>query len=645
MAKSKNKKQTSGVNPPRQAQKKKKTVSAGTIPNTTWYWLIGILVVTFAIYIPCLKNEFVWDDLVYIKENPLIYTINIPKIFSAYLAGNYHPLTVLVHAIEYSLFQFDTTGYHMVNVVIHVCNTALVFYFIYRLSGNSVTGLITALLFGIHPLHVESVAWVAELKDVLYSFFFICGLITYLRFTDQQKAKWYVLTVVLFLLSLLSKGMAVSFSVVLVLIDDYRGRLMLRKTWLEKIPFFILSIIFGLIAIKAQHSESALHGDVISWAQRIVFAAYAYITYIQKLIFPVPINAYYPYPVGPQDAIPVLYYIYPALVLALIGLCIWAVQKNKKVFFSIAFFTVTILLVLKLMPVGYALMADRYTYIPSIGIAYLAAEGLHWLFTKSNFPSNKMITGGVIAVCLVFFGYATYARCKDWKNELVLWTDTIEKNPKIAIAYANRSAYYADHNQYEEAEADLNKAVELNAEYEDAFFNRGVIYQNTGRAEQALSDYNRAIELNSGYTKAYINRGSLLRDAGQTDAALADFNKAIELNPNLSIAYNNRGILYQNLKQNEEAVKDYTRSLDLDPGYVSAYINRGNTYAAIGNIPSSMADYNEAIRLDSKFGMAYNNRALLEIRTQDTAKACADFEIAIQLGYKQAENAKAFYCK
>jgi hypothetical protein len=211
MAKSKNKKQASVASPPRQTQKKKNTVLTGSIPKTTWYWLLGILLVTFAIYIPCFKNEFVWDDLVYIKENPLIYTINIPKIFSAYLAGNYHPLTVLVHAIEYSLFEFNTTGYHVVNVLIHACNTALVFYFIYKLSGSNVTGLITALLFGVHPLHVESVAWVAELKDVLYSFFFLCGLITYLRFTDQQKSKWYVLTIVLFLLSLLSKGMAVSF--------------------------------------------------------------------------------------------------------------------------------------------------------------------------------------------------------------------------------------------------------------------------------------------------------------------------------------------------------------------------------------------------------------------------------------------------
>lgn len=629
----------------RPSQKRKSFPGAGSIPKTTWYWLTGILALTFIVYIPSFNNEFVWDDLVYIQQNPLIYSINLSKIFSAYLAGNYHPLTVLVHAIEYSLFKFNTTGYHLVNVLLHVCNTALVFYFICRLSGNAVIGLITALLFGVHPLHVESVAWIAELKDVLYSFFFLFGLITYLRFTAEQKSKWYVLTIVLFLLSLLSKGMAVSFSLVLVLIDYYQGRWSLQKAWLEKIPFFALSLIFGIIAIQAQHSESAVHTDTIGWAQRIVFAAYAYITYIQKLIFPVPISAYYPYPVGPQEGIPAMYYLYPVLLLGLIATSVWAFGKNKKLFFSIAFFTSTILLVLKLMPVGYALMADRYTYIPSIGIGYLAAEGLYTLFTKTSFGPGKLVSSALMGLVAIFFGYTTYTRCMDWKNELALWTDTIEKNPKVAIAYANRAAYYADHNQNQEAEVDLNKAIELNSEYEDAYFNRGVIYQNTGRAQEAMADYNKAIELNPGYTKAYINRGSLQRDAGQNDVALADFNKALELNPNLAIAYNNRGILYQNLKRNEEALAEYTRSLELDPTYVSALINRGNVYANVGNTNASLQDYNEAIRLDPQFGMAYNNRALLQIRLQDTAKACTDFEKAIQLGYQPATNSKAYYCK
>jgi tetratricopeptide (TPR) repeat protein len=626
-------------------QKKKNFYAERALPKTSWYWLSGILALTFLVYLSAFKNEFVWDDLVYIQQNPLIYSINLPKIFSTYLAGNYHPLTVLVHAIEYSLFHFNTMGYHVVNVLIHVCNTALVFYFILRLSGNNMIGLITALLFGVHPLHVESVAWVAELKDVLYSFFFLCGLISYLKFTDQQKSKWYVLTIVLFLLSLLSKGMAVSFSLVLVLIDYYRGRFSIKKVWLEKIPFFALSVIFGLIAIKAQHSESALHSDTIGWAQRIVFAAYAYIAYIQKLILPMPISAYYPYPVGPQDAIPVLYYAYPALILSIIALCIWTFRKNKLIFFSIAFFTATILLVLKLMPVGYALMADRYTYIPSIGICFLAATGLYKLWANTSFGAGKITASALIILCGLFFGYTTYARCMDWKNELVLWTDAIEKNPKIAIAYANRAAYYADHNQFQEAEVDLNKAIELNGEYEDAFFNRGVIFQNTGRAQEALADYNKAIELNSRYSKAYINRGSLLRDAGQNDAALVDFNKALEINPNLAIAYNNRGILFQNQKRNEDALKEYSRSLELDPGYVSALINRGNVYLNLENASSALADYNAAIEIDPKFGMAYNNRAYVEMKMQDTIKACSDFDQAIQLGYQQAATAKASFCK
>src|SRR6187401_621467 len=157
---------------------KAKSKAKGTRTNTTtWYWLGAILVATLVVYWPSFNNGFVWDDLVYIQENPLIYTINLSDIFSTYLAGNYHPLTVMVHAIEYQFFHFNTTGYHVVNVLIHLLNTSLVFYFIRRLTSNERIALVTALLFGLHPIHVESVAWVAELKDVLYTFFFLGALI------------------------------------------------------------------------------------------------------------------------------------------------------------------------------------------------------------------------------------------------------------------------------------------------------------------------------------------------------------------------------------------------------------------------------------------------------------------------------------
>ena len=612
---------------------------------TTWYWLGGILVATLLVYWPSFSNGFVWDDLVYIQENPLIYTINLSNIFSTYLAGNYHPLTVLVHAIEYQFFHFNTTGYHVVNVLIHLLNTSLVFYFIRRLTSNERIALVTALLFGLHPIHVESVAWVAELKDVLYTFFFLGALISYLHFSEKRNAGWYGLALGLFVLSALSKGMAVSFALVLVVIDIFQGKKFNGKVILEKIPFFVLSIVFGIIAIQAQVHETALHDDTIGWAQRIVFACYSYITYLQKLIFPFPLNAYYPYPVAPHEAIPVLYYVYPVMVLILAGYTFYALRHQKKIFFGIAFFTTTILLVLKLMPVGYALMADRYAYIPSIGIFYLAGEGLNWLWSNTTIQARKGISIALLAAGALFYGYSTFARSQVWKNEFTLWSDAIEKDPTMAIAYLNRAAYYTDEEKFQEAEVDLNKAIALNPAYADAFFNRGVVLERTGRPEPAMEDYTRTISIKPGYSKAYINRGNLYRNVQQYDAALADFNKGLELDPRQYVGYNGRGILYQNLNKNEEAIVNYTKAIEINPGYINAIVNRGNAYSALNNLTAALNDYNEAIRVNSQFGMAYNNRALVEIKMNDMTKACEDFRKAVEFGYANASQAIAQYCK
>ena len=205
-----------------------------------YFCLAAILLITFLIYIPILNNGFVWDDLGYIKNNALIHNFDLKKIFSQNVLGNYHPLTILVLAIEYKFFGLDLTGYHAVNTFFHLANTALVFYVIYLLVNNSAIALLTSFLFGIHPLHVESVAWAAELKDLLYTFFLLGSFVFYLKFINQSKKLFLIVSVVLFLLSLLSKAMAASFPAVLFLADFFLNRRFTTKTILEKAPYFIL---------------------------------------------------------------------------------------------------------------------------------------------------------------------------------------------------------------------------------------------------------------------------------------------------------------------------------------------------------------------------------------------------------------------
>jgi len=607
--------------------------------------LLGILFLTFMVYWPALQNGFVWDDTVYIQRNPLIYSLDLQHIFSSYLAGNYHPLTVLVHAIEYAFFEFDPTGYHTVNVLIHLANTLLVFYLIRNLSNNLWIGLITSLFFGVHPMHVESVAWISELKDLLYTLFFLASLLAYLRYADERKSKWYGIAIALFILSLLSKGMAVSLPVVFVLVDYFKGRLSNQKVWIEKIPFFVLSISFGVIAILAQQAEAAIHADSIPVMQRIIFAFYGYITYIHKLLLPLSLSAYYPYPIGPREAIPFVYYTYVGIALALIALVWYSLRHTKKVLFGLGFFTITIFLVLKLLPVGYTILADRYSYVASIGIFYLLAEGLYWMYTKKP-ASSLNIMAPVIALGLTsFYGYATYQRCKVWENELTLWSDAIEKNDSIHMAYLNRGVYHLDTKNLAAAEKDLTRSIELDPTYAKSYYNRGMVYQQQRKLEAALQDYNKAIQLNPNLANAYINRGNLYKDLNNTEQALSDYDKAILADPTMVESYSNKGILLQNMGNLQAALESYSKALDRSPAYFNALVNRAGLYSKMNQPEQAMQDYNKAIAINPKAGSAYYGRGLLQNKLGATAKACADFQQAISLGYQNAQNAFNQYCQ
>src|SRR5260221_4849122 len=495
--------------------------------TSTLLWIIPfILLITLLVYIPSFKGAFVWDDNNYIQNNPLITSIDLKVLFSNYVMGNYHPLTMLGYAIEYQFFGLNATGYHVINLLLHLVNVLLVFYTVFYLSNKTIVALIASLLFGIHPMHVESVAWTSELKDLLYSFFFLASYIFYLKYVKEQNKNFYSFSLLLFLCSLLSKGMAVSLPVVLLLTDYFKGRKITRQTIIEKLPFFLLAIIFGIVAVLAQKSSSSIQ-EITSFTffQRIVFASYGFITYLFKLVLPFNLSAFYPYPIKTGESLPAYYYFFPLLLLILVVLAIYSFRFSKKIFYSIGFFTATVFLVLQLLPVGDAVMADRYSYIPSIGLFYLAGEGFYWLWNRNS----KMFSVILATAFTIFFSIGTYARCRVSENGLSLWSDVIDKHPKVAVAYNNRGGTLLNEKKYEEAISDFSKAIELRPDFYDAYNNRGILLADMQRNEEALKDYNKAIEFGPNHAQVYSNRGLLLMKFNKYKEALADFNKAIEL--------------------------------------------------------------------------------------------------------------------
>ncbi len=590
------------ANKQRQTGKKNPLTAATAVKPERWKYhlaLAAIVLISFIAYLPALHNGFqlAWDDTYYIRDNPLIYSFNLKEIFSRYVMGNYHPLTILTLATEYHFFGLNETGYHTVNILLHLLNVILVFYAVFLLNDKAGVALVASLLFGIHPLHVESVAWVAELKDLLYTFFFLAAYISYLKYLKDPQKNNFFFALLLFAASLLSKAMAVSLPVVLLLTDYFMGRKINRKTLLEKAPFFLLAIALGVVAIAAQKSAEVIQDiTVFTLPQRIVFACYGFITYLSKLLLPLNLSAFYPYPVRNGVEIPIQYYTYILFFLGLAATIFFSLRFSKKIIFGMGFFAVTIFLVLQLWSIGGAVMADRYSYVPSIGIFYLAGEGINLLWIKKR----KWIAIIILSAFTVFFSVTTYARCRVWKNDMTLWNDVISRYQTVSLAY----------------------------------YNRGLAFMNENKNIQALDDYNKAIELKPNYTAALVNRGNIMRDNNRHAEALNDYNKAIELKPDFPIAYFNRGILFTKEKRNDQAMNDFNKAIELNPEYYKAFSNRGNIFFNEKRYKEAISEYSKAITLKTDYSEAYHNRGLAEYYSGNKNAGCMDLKQAAGLGFQ-----------
>ena len=634
-------------NKQRQPPSKQPAKTSLTVGQKYYGPLLMILLISFLVYLPALRGGFVWDDDDYVRNNALAHSINLKQIFfgghQSFVVGNYHPVTVLMLAIEYHFFGVVEKGYHVINLLLHLLNVLLVFRVVLLLSENSRVALIAALLFGIHPIHVESVAWVSELKDLLYTFFFLASYFFYLKHLRDKKNTFYTWSLLLFLLSLLSKAMAASLPVLLILTDYFKGTKINVKSLLAKVPFFLLAIILGLVAIKAQKTAGATEIADFSFPQRIVFACYGFMMYLVKLALPLNLSAYYPYPIVSGSSLPVEYYFYVIVFLALAAFVYYSLRFSKKILLGIGFFTITVFLVLQLLPVGGAVMADRYGYIPSIGIFYLLAEGIMWLWNKKNAATSwKMPATIGLGIASIFYCTQTYARCGTWKDGLTLWNDVISRYQTIAPAYINRGIILASLKRNDEALSDYNKAIELGPKFPKGYSNRGVLYKDMKRYDDALKDYNKAIELQQDYPIPYNNRGVLFKIENKFDEALNDYNKAIQLNPEYTDAFYNRAVVYKIQKRYDESLNDYNHAIKLRPNNASIYNSRGSLFANQDKFDEAYRDYSKAIALQHDFASAYYNRGLLLAKVKKRDEALNDYNKAIEL---QPSMAEAYYSK
>ena len=556
------------------------------IPKT----ILAAALITIAVllsYSPVFKSGFVSsDDGVLVTDNGLIRDLsskNLKSIFFSPYCGLYHPAVLLSYAAEYRFFGYNPKAFHLTNLLLHISNTLLVFVIILLLGGGMPAAFAGALLFGVHPAHVESVAWIAERKDVLYSVFYLSSLAAYICYLDQNKRRLLTLSLAMFLLSLLSKPMAVTLPAVLFLIDYFRSRKIGWKEVLEKTPFLILSGIFVYIALNSHYASSDSPAQpALSLTGSLTQAANGPAFYLAKIFWPVKLSYYYPYW---QETWKDFFANQPALFAAealLLAAVFYSVKYGKTVLFGAAFFLITLLPALQILPFGLKIPADRHLYIPSLGIIYIAATALAGLYNRTGRPA-KLIYSAIVALTAATLCFATYSRCEIWRNSYTLYTDAIEKYPKLANPYKDRGDVYKDEDKLDYALADYAKALELKPDFAQVFNNRANLYMGQKKAAQAIDDYTAAIKINTGYIAAIYNCAIAYGEIQAYDKALADYTAAIEKRPGYYEAFNNRGILNAKMGLKTQALNDFTKAISINPDFSEAYHNRAFAYCLSGD--------------------------------------------------------------
>ncbi len=582
----------------------KKEVKSGkqsfSLEKKSGVWLL--LGLTFLVYLKVIRFDLLnFDDIAYITENPLLHPFSfksVIKIFSEPYYGGYYPLTLLSFGIDLMIGGKNPAAWsHFVNIILHLVNCWLVYRLFVVLKAKPVTALVVTALFALHPMHTESVAWVSERKDVLYTLFYLWSLIAYIRYLEKNSVFDYILSCCLFLFSMLSKTMAAPLVFVLFLVDFYRNRsFRLGRLWLEKIPFFILAVSGAILSYLAQKQSGMITGDdSFTFLEKAILSAFAFCLYIFKLLFPFRLSAYYPYPETVQ-----IFHWTGLLVVA--GMVYLLVKNWRKKWFvtGILFFAVNLAMVLQIVQFNRFLIADRFTYVSSIGLFW---AGVEWI---QNYLENKIprirknirygLTGYLFLLVLLAF-----VRLDVWKDSESIWTDMIEKYPgQIPKAYYFRAYTYLEKNDLVSAEKDFKQVLQYGkgSYVPMAHQSLATMYANMGRFELAIHEMNNALAMDSLNSDYYVLRGRLYLDLEKLQLALKDFNHAIVLNPDNPAAYIYRAIFYTRIKKYREALEDYEVLIRLKPGEGEVYYNRGVIYWQMGDREKACLDWKKANALN-----------------------------------------------
>ncbi len=630
------------------------------------------------------------DDGLYITKNTHIMNgitwEAVRWAFTAGYAGNWHPVTWMSLMADVQLFGLNPHRLHLTNLLFHVANSLLLFFVLYRMTKAPWKCAFIAALFALHPLHVESVAWITERKDVLSTFFWMLTMGAYILYVDHPRLKYYLAVLIFFVLGLMAKPMLVTLPFVLLLLDFWplkrfekqesaqeihtevkkpvsanrrKGKssrkYTVQTTWgegkpadhkyqwalirpllREKLPLFALAGLSSIVTFIAQQKGGAVESmEAFPLGVRIGNTFVSYIVYIGKMIWPANLAVLYPHP-GPS---PLWQSAGGALVVvAMTAICTMTAKRFPYLAVGWFWFVGTLVPVIGIVQIGGQGWADRYTYIPLIGLFIMVAWGVpeflkSWRHRKEAFVvSSALILSSLSIVTWIQVGY--------WRTSFTLFDHTLEATTNNYYIHCCRGAAYANLGNDTKAISDFNKAIEINPEYVDAYSFRAISYGALGSQNQAISDYDKVLEVNPEDAATYNNRGVAYAKLGNNSRAISDYDRAIEIAPGNAEFYNDRGIAQEAIGNPGKAISDYDRAIAIDPRNARAYNNRGLAHRSLGNDRHAIADFDRAIEIDPKYPDAYNNRGVAYAKLGNNTQAISDFNEAIEI---DPRDASAFY--
>jgi len=672
MSKARQKKNIPSVPPPA-VSKPTAPVSARGVNHPAFIAALLVLV-TFGVYWPVLQCDFVgYDDVPYVTGNWHVLRglgwDQADWAFSTLSLGFWHPLTWLSHMLDCSLYGLQAWGHHLTNLLLHSANTVILFLALRKMTGAVWRSALVAALFALHPLHVEAVAFVAERKEVLSAFFGLLTLWAYAGYAAESKAnnpaakKYYALTLGLFACALMSKPMIVTLPLVLLLLDHWplqrvsgaKCQVSGMRLLVEKIPFLAMSVAVGLVTIHAERKLGAVAtANHFPFLMRAANAAVSGLHYLEQTFWPVNLAVFYPYPKG----IVIVELVAAVLVLvAISGLALWGWRRKPYLAVGWLWFLVMLALVSGVaVQVGDYARADRFTYLPLIGVFIALVWGLAALLAWLRAPNYLTIAGA--AAVLVACGLQTQNQIHNWRNPQTLFEHALAVTPDNFVAYNNLGYYLmSSRGDVDGALANFRQAALIAPGDSGVWNNLGFAFANKGQAADAAACYERALQYRPDNADAHSNLGNLLSDAGKLDEAVQQYELALKTRPDFAEAHNNLGIaLAQGVNVAETVVRagvaglvvdrraellhclvhlpflrqqfadslpEYQMALRLKPDYAEAHNNQGYALAGLGRFGEAVAQYQQCLALNSNYPPAHYNLgcALLKLNQRDEAVA------------------------